>query len=215
MGREGFKRMKKTLITLLAAMGLLAGCGNMEIFAASEPPPDPMPVPQVEQNLFEDVDLVSVNHAVGDALVSELMKNRPNFHKSKPILPTTFVDLTNLDSSSDLGLIMAEQIAARFTQNRFTMLETRIRGQLAVKKQQGEFIMTRDIEKMGSAYKAFAVLTGTYAKGTGIIYITAKLVQLNNKQVLASVTAKIPMGVTTRDLLIESGSTEVLSIVNE
>lgn len=203
-------RALKRLSLMLPLLGGLSAC----IAPAMQPPPPPSKAQTHVQALpLEDVDLVGMSHAIGDALAAELRKNRPNFNKRKPVLATTFVNLGNLDSSSELGLILSDQVAARFTQHGYAMVETKMRSQIAIQPKKGEFILSRDIEKLSHAHKAYAVLVGTYSTGTGVVYLTTKLVQIKNNQVLASVNAKLPMGTTTRDLLIETGCCETMGMV--
>lgn len=160
-----------------------------------------------------DVDLVSVSHQIADAMVAELRKNHPSFHKRRPILMTTFANLSRLDVSSELGLLMSDQVASRLTQQGFTIVETKMRDQLAIRQNQGEFIMSRDIDKLSQQYQAFAVVVGTYTRSRDTLFLTSRMVNVQDKTVLASVSAKIPMGRSARDLLIETDCCTTLPVV--
>lgn len=160
-----------------------------------------------------EIDLIRMSHAVTDALVAELKKNHPSFHRRKPILVASFVDRNSLDSSSELGLLISDHVSSRFTQQGFRVVEPKLRENLAIRKDKGDFILSRDVDKLAQENKAYAVVVGTYTETRDLLDFTAKLIQIIDRQVLASVDAKIPLGTTTRDLLLNTGGGTPMSIV--
>ncbi|MEO5333624.1 MAG: FlgO family outer membrane protein [Magnetococcus sp. YQC-5] len=161
-----------------------------------------------------EVDLIRMSHALSDALVAELRKNHPSFHQRKPLLVTSFVNRNYLDSTSELGNLIADHVASRLTQQGFTVVEPKLRKNLAIRQNQGEFILSRDIEKISHENKAYAVVTGTYTETRETLDFTSRIIALNSRQVLASVDAKVPMGITTRDLLNANAGT-AMSVVTQ
>lgn len=200
-------------IRLLVALGMaaiLSACSNISL---SNPFTPKTEVVSGMSLPVADVDLITMSHAIADALVGELRKNQPSFHKSKPILVTTFVNLSHLDKSSELGLVMADQVASRFSQHGYAIVESKLRQELSIKEDQGEFILSREIDKLSREYQAYAVIAGNYTQTREVIYMTAKLIKVGNKQVLASVNAKVPLGSNTRELLIETSDAPMLRAV--
>ncbi|ABK44117.1 conserved hypothetical protein [Magnetococcus marinus MC-1] len=202
------KRLAGLSLGLLALSTALSGC-NIVLQA----PPPPPPVAVQLMSAPAEVDLVGMSHQIADALIAELRKNHPSYHRSKPILVTSFVHRSNLDSTSELGLLIADHIASRITQQGYAVLEPKLRQDLAIRMQQGEFILSRDIEKLSAEYKAYAVVTGTYTRGRTELDFTTRMIRVNNRQVLASVDAKLPLSPNTEDLLLETGGPS-LSVVD-
>ncbi|MBF0436225.1 MAG: hypothetical protein HQL77_12745 [Magnetococcales bacterium] len=212
------KLCRKTSLACLVLAAGFAGC-------TVPPPPPPAMVaappvlagPLVMETLppkiDAEIDLIRMSHAVTDALVAELRKNHPSFHRRKPILVASFVDRISLDSSSELGILISDHVSSRFTQQGFRIVEPKLRENLAIRKEKGDFILSRDVEKLAQENKAYAVVVGTYTETRDLLDFTAKLIQIVDRQVLASVDAKIPLGTTTRDLLLNTGGGTPMSIV--
>ncbi len=198
--------IRHLLIACCLAVGL-AGC---------VPPPTVVAARQAKMPVVQsEVDLIRMSHSVTDALVAELRKNHPSFHRRKPILVASFVNRNILDNSSELGLLIADHVASRFTQQGYAVVEPKLRRDLAIRKEHGEFILSRDIDKLSQDNKAYAAVVGSYTETRDVLDFTAKIVQIKSRQVLASVDAKVPLGATTRDLLINSGGGTPITVVNQ
>ena len=217
--------MKKSLFkTSLAAIILAAGisgCANSsmdlsKLFSspASETAQNAH-LPNAPAKINADVDLIRMSHAVADALVAELRKNHPSFHQRKPILVTSFVNRNDMNSSSELGILISDHVGSRFSQQGYRVVEPRLRKDLAIRKGMGEFILSRDIAKLSADNKAYAVVVGTYTETKSLLDFTARLIQIKDRQVLSSVDAKIPLGSDIRDLLMASGGGVSMSIVKQ
>ncbi|MEO5377618.1 MAG: FlgO family outer membrane protein [Magnetococcus sp. DMHC-6] len=194
------------LATFFLAAALAGGCvppqsynGEGQNAAASE---------------MAEVDLIRMSHALTDAMVAELMKNHPSFHRRKPILVTSFVNRNSLDHSSALGLLIADHVASRLTQQGFTIVEPKLRNNLSIRKDEGEFILSRDIDKLSKENRAYAVIVGNYTEQRNILDLTTRMIQISTREVIASVDAKVPLGDNTRDLLIQVGGNSALKVVD-
>lgn len=193
-------------IATLVLAALLGGCALSSFN-------QPQPVgPAIIQS---EVDLIRMSHALTDALVAELRKNHPSFHQRKPLLVTSFVNRNFLDTTSELGNLIADHVASRLTQQGYTVVEPKLRKNLAIRQNQGEFILSRDIEKISQENKAYAVITGTYTETRDVLDFTSRIIALNSRQVLASVDAKVPMGVTTRELLLNTNGGTEMQVVTQ
>jgi TolB-like protein len=220
-----------TLVFLTLAVAGLSGCLGLPRFGG--PPQPPAPPPQAPApaptppspppeappgpaaiSVTPDVDLIRVSHAMADALANELQKNHPNFRKHKPILVTSFVAQENVDNSSELGLLLADQVSTRLTQQGYSVVEAKLRQALSIRQEQGEFVLSRDIEKLSRQYKAYAVVVGNYTRNRELIYLTTRMIQVKNKRILAAVSAKMPIGASTRELLIDTNCCTSLTVVN-
>ncbi|MBF0143331.1 MAG: hypothetical protein HQL57_08020 [Magnetococcales bacterium] len=214
--KNAVSRLRPLLVPLILAQ--LAGCvtNPSSQSAEAQEPPEPVAAEEAPVGPASEVDLIRMSHALADALVAELQKNHPSFHKRKPILVTTFVNRNNLDDSSALGLLISDHLSSRITQQGYAILEAKLRRNLAIRPEDGEFMLSRDIEKLSQENKAYAVVVGTYTEGRRALDMTAKIIEIRNRQVLASVDAKLPLETSTRDLLTQNGSGGIsLTVVDQ
>lgn len=159
------------------------------------------------------VDYVRTSYAIADSLVTELRKGHPNHDPNVPILVVSFVDRKNLDSTSELGLILADHVASRMTQLGYTIIEPKLRLDLSIRKEEGEFLLSRDIEKLSQENGAYAAVVGSYTETLSAVDMTAKLVEVRDRKVLASVDVKMPLGGESRALLLKTGRQTRMEIV--
>ncbi len=159
------------------------------------------------------MDLVHVSYSIGDALVAGLYKGHPEFGPDVPILVTSFVNRSDLDATSELGLILADHVASRMTQRGYIVLEPKLRRDLSIRQEEGEFLLSRDTEKLHSENGAYAALVGSYTETSNVIDFTAKIVEIRDRKVLASVDVRLPMGKNFRDLLESTNNGTFLEVV--
>lgn len=136
-------------------------------------------------------ELIMVNYTVADTLYEALCGTEPC---ELPLLMSSFVLLDNLDRTSPLGRIIPQQIGSRFTQHGLHLVDVRLRAQsLLVRKGQGEFALSRELEQINADTNAFAVLTGTYTVVYGRIYVTAMILRSSDGMMLASLDYFLPL----------------------
>ena len=102
---------------------------------------------------------------------------------------------------------MSEQIGSRLSQLGYTIVESKLRGTLAVNGN-GEFMLSRDARKIAAAHDAQAVVTGNYAAGSESAIVSLKLIRLTDAKVLAAFDYSMPMGPNTRSLMTPVVSSE-------
>ncbi|MBF0159932.1 MAG: hypothetical protein HQL58_10470 [Magnetococcales bacterium] len=198
-------------LTTIGMTSALTGCSSILSFFK----PDKTDIKFVEAK-GQDVDLVDMSHKMADALAVELIKRYPGFlQQNNPVLVASFVTRGDLDSSSELGLLIADHVASRLTQQGFTVLEPKLTREVALRVQQGDFVLSRDADKLPKEYKIYAVVTGTYTQGYGMVDFTTRMIRVQNQQVLASVDARLPIGLVTHDLLRDvGGGGKVMPVVD-
>lgn len=152
-----------------------------------------------------EADLVRVSYALADALVAELRKNHPPLGQYQPILVATFVNRSNLDFSSEMGLLMADHVSSRMTQHEYTVLEPKLRKEFSIRKDHGEFMLSRDIDKLFLENKAYAAVVGSYTESRHFLDFTVKIVEIKTRHALASADLRLPLGGNARDLLLNLG----------
>jgi len=148
-----------------------------------------------------DADLVATAyHAVDQLLQSNFRHRNPALHRDEAIIVTTLVDLNRLHRSSPLGRLLAEHMAARFTQAGYTVIEARLQEDLLYRQRDGEFVLSRIADHLRASYPVATLNLGTYSVAADKVYVTIKLVK-ENSIVIGSHSFTLPLGKNTRLLL--------------
>lgn len=135
--------------------------------------------PQSQQVNRHASGFIQTNYQVADAL-SDSANQRRELSKTTPILVATLVNIDSLTESSRLGRIISEQLQARLSQHGYAVVELKIRGNLFVKQDQGELLLSREIKDITTSHKAQAVVVGTYAVASNNVFINLKVVGTDN-----------------------------------
>ncbi len=178
-------RSVRVMVALLAGMLLAAGCAQ--------------PGTHVPGRVtIEDADLVGRNYQAAEALLSRVPWLKDN---RQPLLTATFVNINGLETSSALGRMIAEQIASRFSQQGFTMIEMKMRNNVFIKEGAGEFVLSRMVRDLSRNHDAAGVIAGIYAVGKNTVYVNARLIRATDSLILASFDYTLPLGPDTKALL--------------
>ncbi|MEO5350252.1 MAG: FlgO family outer membrane protein [Magnetococcus sp. YQC-3] len=162
-----------------------------------------------------EADLIRVSYMLADALVAELRKNHPPLGQYQPILVATFVNRSNLDFSSEMGLLMADHVSSRMTQHAYTILEPKMRKDFSIRKEHGEFMLSRDIDKLFLENKAYAAVVGSYTESRSFLDFTVKVVEIKTRHVMASADLRLPLGDNARDLLLNLGGGTTMEVLSK
>lgn len=178
--------MKTSVLAFLAAVSLaLAGC-------ASEPK-----APR-SQSVEE---YISATYAAVDNLLGQVGRGSDGFNRSDPIIVATLVNIDELSESSRLGRSLSEQTASRMTQKGFRVIELKLRGDIFVRRDQGELLLSREIKDISLRHKAQAVVVGTYAVADKFVHVNLKMVSGDTQHALAATDYGLPMDENTRALV--------------
>jgi TolB-like protein len=143
-------------------------------------------------------DFIAKNQRAAESLNSQLTPQKIN--RTYPLIIATVVNMNQLSQTSTFGRLVSEQVAARFTQLNFQVIETKLRSDLLI-KQEGEFLLTRELKDIAKSVSAQAVIVGTYVENDVDVYINLKVVQPQTNQVLAATSYAIPKAKDVRTLL--------------
>ncbi len=102
------------------------------------------------------------------------------------MLPTTFVNLDDLNRSSTFGRLCSEQLSAELLQLGANVVELRRTKEITITPQAGELGLSRMIEELSQGHQANVVLVGTYAVTPGQVVLSARLVRAGDNQVAAA-----------------------------
>lgn len=172
----------KILYPLISAV-LLSACGGAET----------NPVVKKPTHSYASVansPFISTNYKAADALIAQI---GDRLNPNQPMIIATMVNIDELASSSTFGRLVSEQVSARFSQAKFSMIEMKFRDYVYMKQDQGELLLTREIKDVAKNYNAQAVIVGTYAMSEDSVYVNLKVIQPNTNIVLAVHDYEFPM----------------------
>ena len=95
-------------------------------------------------------------------------------------------------TNAEVSLI-SEQVASRMTQMGYSVLELKIRNGVYMKRNEGEFLLTREIKEVASTHNAQAVVVGTYAESATLVHVNLKIVNPATIVILAAYDYALPL----------------------
>ncbi|MBB3122219.1 FlgO family outer membrane protein [Pseudoduganella violacea] len=153
----------------LALPLLLAGCANQ-------------PKEEANYNTVASNQFVGANYAAADSLLRQLAGK---LQAEQPVIMATVVNIDALEQTSTLGRLISEQVSTRMAQGGTKMLEMKLRNSVYMKRNQGELMLTRELGEVALAHKAQAIVVGSYAETSDMVFVNIKVVQPNTNYVLA------------------------------
>ena len=113
------------------------------------------------------------------------------------------VHLADLIQSLRLTIPEAEAHGddARFTLAGHRMIEMKFRSNVYMARDQGELMLTREIRDIASSHNAQAVIVGTYAQSSDLVFVNLKVIQPETNVVLAVHDYALPLDNMTRSML--------------
>jgi len=131
-----------------------------------------------------DSSLPKTTYAVADHLKANLIHR---LNRASPILSTSFINLDNITSTSSFGKLLGGQIASRFSQHGYRVIDLGHKKEgLIVRKSNGKTALSRDIKTIGSSYNAQAVIVGTYVVSNDLAYVSVQIVGTSDNSILTS-----------------------------
>lgn len=146
--------------------------------------------------------LVPANYRAADALLAQI---RPTVGNGQPLIMATVVSIDALEKSSTLGRLISEQVAGRFTQAGYRMIEVKFGNAIYMKRDQGELMLTREISNLARSHDAQAVVVGTYGESNDYVFVNLKIVQPSTNTVIAVHDYVMPLDSSMRSLLRRYG----------
>jgi len=146
--------------------------------------------------------LVPANYRAADALLAQI---RPTVSNGQPLIMATVVSIDALEKSSTLGRLISEQVAGRFTQAGYRMIEVKFGNAIYMKRDQGELMLTREISNLAKSHDAQAVVVGTYGESNDYVFVNLKVAQPSTNTVIAVHDYVMPLDSTMRSLLKRYG----------
>jgi TolB-like protein len=179
------------IFVLLAIVGIfLNGCTSSEAVGKNSYSMSGLLPHAAIQNQPGGSLLLKANTEAGDALAAQLLGR---VGSTSGILSASLVKLNNLDKTSLFGQTCVQQIGSRLSQHGFKPLESRLSAALRFQKTEGEFMLTRDSANLlATQHDAHAVLLGTYSETANRVFISARVVRINDNAVIAAYEYYLP-----------------------
>jgi hypothetical protein len=148
--------------------------------------------------LTESNDLTRTNYlAIEKLMVDSAIPIDRNY----AILVSSIVDLNALNQSSALGRLISEQISTRLTQLGYNVAEMKLRNDIYISDNQGEFFLSRNIRELSKSYNTQAVVVGNYTQAAETLFITLKVVAVADNRVIGAVNYTLPVTPNTVSML--------------
>lgn len=181
-------------LATVAGLLSLSGC------AAFDPSGRPEKVEPTYEAAAQS-DFINANYKAAEVLIAQFAK----YASEGTMIVATVVNIDSLEHSSTLGRLVSEQVAARFGQRGYTMVEMKFRNQVYMKRNEGELLLTREISEVARQHQAQAVIVGSYGVSSDTVFINIKVVQPGTNTVLAAHDYALPLNRDVRSMLHRSG----------
>ncbi|KPA13646.1 conserved hypothetical protein, membrane or secreted [Candidatus Magnetomorum sp. HK-1] len=144
--------------------------------------------------------IIKTSYAASDVLANILKKR--DFDVNCSIIAASLVNINNLKESCSLGRVISEQMSGRLSQHGFNLIEMKLRqDSIFIKQNEGEFLLSRELQNIGEAHQANAVLVGTYAVSKYVVFISVRIIQTSNNTVIASYDYQLPLDFIIKSLI--------------
>jgi len=153
---------------------------------------------RLEPVLGGEVNLVKLGDTVAEALVGKM---KPPLLPHQPILVTTVVNNDKLDETTSFGRSFQNNIAAGLVSRGYAVKEVKLRKDMLIVADQGEFMLTRNLRELAGKQQAQAVVVGTYTMANRVMYLSIHLVNPLDQRIRASYDDKIVLDESNLRLL--------------
>lgn len=141
---------------------------------------------RLENILGANTNLIEFSYGIADRLTESAFPPLVPRHPDMPVLVTTLVDNNDLQRTTRFGRILQEHIASRFVQLGYTVKEIKMAKTVRIEPKSGETVLSRDLAQLSDQQQAQAILAGTFSRGNRTLYISARLINPANDNILAS-----------------------------
>ncbi len=149
----------------------------------------------LEKHLGGEENLITLAKYITNGLTDQAFPPLMPMQPDLPILVTTFVNNENLKETSRFSRVLQEHITSRLVQLHYTAKEIKLRETLLMQEQSGETMLSRNLQETqaGQSLSAQAVLVGTYSYTNRVMYISARLVNPKNRNIISSYDYRLCM----------------------
>ncbi len=169
----------KLLLSCAAALAVLAGCA-----APSGLRNDPT-YDEAAANRF-----VALNkEAIGKLVFGY---DHGAGRRDTPVLVATIVNVNDMRRTAPLGRTLSEQYASHMAAAGFNVKEMKLRGDVFIREETGELLLSREIKDIARSHNAEMVLVGTYSAAANFTYVSLKFVRTEDSRIIRSYDYALP-----------------------
>ncbi len=168
----------KLLLCAVAAAATLVGCG-----APSNLRADPT---------YDDAassKFVTTNKDAVNKLIADFDRGPTG---DTPVLVATIVNVNDMRRTAPLGRTLSEQYASQMATAGFNVKEMKLRGDVFIREETGELLLSREIKEIAHANNANMVLVGTYSTAANFTYISLKFVRTEDSRIIRAYDYALP-----------------------
>lgn len=146
-----------------------------------------------EKALGGKTNLVKFSYQIAEDLVESALPPLVPMHPDMPVIVTTFVSNSDLEKTSSFGRLLQENISSRLVQMGYTVKEIKLASHLFIEPQSGETILSRKLDEINPEQTSQGVVVGTFTRTNRVLYLSARLINPGNSNILSSKDYKIVM----------------------
>jgi hypothetical protein len=179
---KGFDIMRSILgnMALVLAIGLASCTGDLRAPASSSVTAGASP--------YIQGDLGTLTYRAVDLLLA----GAPDIQSDAPLVVASIASEKNVDTSSQLGNIVADMIRTRLVQDGRVTTEMRLRNSVSFNRKEGEFLLSRNRRSLVPPPRAAAIVAGTYAVGYDRVYVSLKLISAVDARIISAADFVVP-----------------------
>lgn len=166
----------KLILSAFAAVAVLGACG--------------MPG-NVRTDPTYDEAAASKFVAMNKDAVSQLTANLDRSGDT-PVLVATIVNVNDMRRTAPLGRTLSEQYASQMANAGFNVKEMKLRGDVFIREETGELLLSREIKDIARTHNASMVLVGTYSAAANFTYVSLKFVRTEDSRIIRAYDYALP-----------------------
>jgi TolB-like protein len=147
-------------------------------------------------------------------LANQLHANASAATLTNTYIVTSFTNLDKLGDTTALGRLISENLMHGLQRHKWQILELRLTKGVDINTE-GEFSLSRDINKLKDEYKISGIVTGTYSAAEGNLTINARVIDVNTGIVISSAQTYIPLAWLLEIPSQNQSSPTTMRIVND
>ena len=117
------------------------------------------------------------------------------------LLVATLVDINDVGRTSMFGRQISEFHASRLSQQSVDVIHATVRQDHMIIRENGQFLLSRDIQNLAADYNAKFALVGTYGVVSEEVTVSLRLVSTVDDSTLAAVDYELPHTKSVVDML--------------
>ena len=184
----GLIRFSLSLSSVFVCCLLLSGCSNLN-------------GTRLEPLMGGDVNLVKLGDKIAQTLIEQAVPPLIPRQPGQPVIVTTLVDNQQLDQTSDFGRNLQNIITNGFVKKGYISREIKLRGDVLVQANRGEFMLSRDLNELAGKQNAQAVVVGTYTMSNRVMYLSIRLVTPQDRTIRAAYDDRLYLDENTLSML--------------